>query len=175
MLPTFKSLSVRPWWTHMHQHLMICQPPLAWTNFTCERLSASRHHQDLMWCDKDKHNTAVSLSLIVYCCSVLLISSLAGIGLRSGTCVPSKTNTGAGLICWMISNPAAALKARGREGDEATDGWNHGFFYSYVSTFLHWTIELYILLTIRHVDKIRYLNKQAKLLVAAFWIQCYEG
>lgn len=94
MLPTFKSLSVRPWWTHMHQHLMICQPPLAWTNFTCERLSSSRHHQDLMWCDKDKHNTAVSLSLIVYCCSVLLISSLAGIGLRSGTCVPSKTNTG---------------------------------------------------------------------------------
>lgn len=47
----------------------------------------------LMWCDKDKHNTAVSLSLIVYCFSLLQISSLAGIGLCSQHLCPIKKQT----------------------------------------------------------------------------------
>lgn len=43
-----------------------------------------------MWCDKDKHNAAVSLSLIVYCFSLLQISSLAGIRLCSRHLRPIK-------------------------------------------------------------------------------------
>lgn len=57
-------------------------------------LFSSQRHPRLMWCDKDKHNAAVSLSLIVYCFSLLRISSLAGIRLRSRHLRPIKNKHG---------------------------------------------------------------------------------
>lgn len=75
----------------------------------------------LMRYDKDKHNAAVSLSLIVYCFSHYRYRVWQGSDCVAGTCVPSETNTGAGLICWMISNPAVVPEPCGREKDERVD------------------------------------------------------
>lgn len=63
------------------------------TSHMKKSLSSSHRHPRLMWCDKDKHNAAVSLSLIAYCFSLLRISSLAGIGLCSRHLRPIKKQT----------------------------------------------------------------------------------
>lgn len=133
MLSPFKSLhhanhdretTHMPWWCASH-------PWQPWTNLTyITRLFSSQHHPD--WCDVTRTN----IMRLFHC----LWSSIVSVYYRYqvwqgsdcvlGTCVPSKANTGAGLICWMISSPAVVLDARGRGGDERVDSWNHPFCIS---------------------------------------------
>lgn len=90
-IPSHKPAFFKPSWrerTHAGA-LMQCQagPWLASCGLEahiCKEgpLSSSQQPSTLMRCDKDKHNVAASLSLIVYCFPLLRISSLAGISLR---------------------------------------------------------------------------------------------
>lgn len=89
-IPSHKPAFSKPSWrerTHAGA-LMRCQagPWLASRGLEahiCKKgpLSSSQQPSTLMQCDKDKHNAAASLSLIVYCFPLLQISSLAGISL----------------------------------------------------------------------------------------------
>lgn len=118
MLSQFKSLYQPNPDREKYAHaLMPCQPPLAWqpwTNLTCEkRLFSSQHQPD--WCDVTRTN----IMRLFHCLWSSIVSvyyryrAWQGTDCVPGTCVPSKTNTGAGLI----SNPAVVLEACGREGD----------------------------------------------------------
>lgn len=100
-----------------------CILPLQpWTNLTYENFLFSTQHQP-DWCDVTRTN----IMRLFHC----LWSSIVSVYYRyqvwqgsdcvPGTCVPSKTNTGPGLICWMISNPAVVLDVCGKEGDERVD------------------------------------------------------
>lgn len=96
------------------------------------------------WCDVTRTN----ITRLFHCLWSSIVSvyyryqAWQGSDCVLGTCVPSKTNTGSGLICWMISNTAVVffvvffLVACWRDGDERVGSSNHLFLQLWSFMFL---------------------------------------